>query len=137
EEMMYLPDGSALRMLVVPHPMGGLMMIFEDVTSRLELESSYNTLIAVQKETLDNLEEGVVVYGGNGRVKLWNPSFARLWDLAPETLEGEPHITKIIDKASIFFEEAVWPNTQERMLSLGLERATHEGRFTLKNEKMF
>ena len=72
EDMMYLPDDSALRMLVVPHPMGGLMMTFEDVTSRLELESSYNTLIAVQKETLDNLAEGVAVYGGDGRLKLSN-----------------------------------------------------------------
>jgi PAS domain-containing protein len=32
EDMLHLPDGSALRMLVVPHPMGGLMMTFEDVT---------------------------------------------------------------------------------------------------------
>ncbi|HEY8189782.1 MAG TPA: PAS-domain containing protein, partial [Micavibrio sp.] len=93
EEMLYLPDGQALRMLVIPHPLGGLMMTFEDVTSSLELESSYNTLIAVQKETIDHLDEGVAVFGGDGRLKLWNPSFARLWDLHPEDLEGEPHIT--------------------------------------------
>ena len=136
DDMLYLPDGSALRMLVVPHKLGGLMMIFEDVTSRLALESSYNTLIAVQKETLDNLEEGVVVYGGDGRVKLWNPSFATLWDLAPETLEGEPHITKIIDKAKAFFESAEWATTQERMLSLGLERAMHAGRLSFTNGKL-
>jgi len=55
EDMLYLPDGTALRMLIMPHPAGGLMMTFEDVTSNLELESSYNTLIAVQRETLDNL----------------------------------------------------------------------------------
>ncbi|HBR69024.1 MAG TPA: histidine kinase, partial [Rhodospirillaceae bacterium] len=42
EDMLHLPDGSALRMLVIPNPLGGMMMTFEDVTSRLELESSYN-----------------------------------------------------------------------------------------------
>ena len=75
DEMLYLPDNTALRMLVVPHSMGGLMMTFEDVSSRLQLESSYNTLIAVQKETLDNLGEAVAVFGGDGRIKLWNPAF--------------------------------------------------------------
>lgn len=129
DDMLYLPDGSALRMLVVPHKLGGLMMTFEDVTSRLELESSYNTLIAVQKETLDNLEEGVAVYGGDGRLKLWNPSFARLWAFDPETLEGEPHITIITEKVSSFFNETNWKKNKNDMISLGLERAVNEGRF--------
>tara|TARA_R110002095_G_scaffold27498_3_gene27626 strand:+ start:645 stop:3056 length:2412 start_codon:yes stop_codon:yes gene_type:complete len=128
EDMLYLPDGSAFRMLVVPHKLGGLMMTFEDVTSRLELESSYNTLIAVQKETLDNLAESVAVYGSDGRLKLWNPSFARLWSFDPETLEGEPHVTRIVDKVSGFFNETDWIEIKERMISLGLERSMNEGR---------
>ncbi len=129
EEMLYLPDGSAFRMLVVPHKLGGLMMTFEDVTSRLELESSYNTLIAVQKETLDNLEEGVAVYGGDGRLKLWNPSFARLWGFDPEALESEPHISNIVNKVSHFFNETDWIDIKDHMISIGLERVTNEGRF--------
>lgn len=129
EDMLYLPDGSALRMLVVARKMGGLMMTFEDVTSRLALESSYNTLIAVQKETLDNLEEGVVVYGGDGRLKLWNPSFADLWGFNPETLEGEPHITKIVNKVSSYFNETGWIEIRDQMISLALDRRENEGRF--------
>ena len=129
EDMLYLPDGSALRMLVVPHKIGGLMMTFEDVTSRLELESSYNTLIAVQKETLDNLVEGVVVYGGDGRLKLWNPAFAALWKFDPETLEGEPHITRVVAKMRKFFAAEAWQDSVEALLmSMGLERAFCDGR---------
>ena len=128
EDMLYLPDGSALRMLVVPQSAGGLMMTFEDVTSRLELESSYNTLIAVQKETLDNLAEGVAVYGGDGRLKLWNPSFARLWGLNPEDLEGEPHINSLAVKKKPYFEEGEWPNKREELIAKGLDRVMHEGR---------
>lgn len=127
EDMLYLPDGAAVRMIVMPHPMGGLMMTFEDVTSRLELESSYNTLIAVQKETLDNLAEGVVVYGGDGRLKLWNPSFARLWDLNPEELQGGPHINKIVDRKSSFFVPDDWPAIRKSLVSQGLERETRDG----------
>lgn len=127
EDMLYLPDGSAVRMLVMPHPMGGIMMTFEDVTSRLELESSYNTLIAVQKETLDNLAEGVVVYGGDGRLKLWNPSFAKLWDLNPEELQGGPHINKIVDRKAAFFVPDEWPQIRKSLVAQGLERDVREG----------
>ena len=128
EDMLYLPNGNAVRMLVVPHKAGGLMMNFEDVSSRLELESSYNTLIAVQKETLDNLAEGVSVFGGDGRLKLWNPSFARLWGLHPEDLEGEPHITRIVDRMKGFFEESQWESMRDALIGLALERTMHEGR---------
>ena len=55
EELIHLPDGKTLRLVVTPHPLGGLLMTWEDVTASLALERSYNTLIAVQKETLDNL----------------------------------------------------------------------------------
>lgn len=136
ETMLYLPDGSAVRMFVVPHKLGGIMMTFEDVTSRLELESSYNTLIAVQKETLDNLAEAVAVYGGDGRLKLWNPSFGRLWSLNPEALEGEPHVIQIVDKSCRFFNEEDWVDARERFISLALDRSMNEGRMERTDGKL-
>lgn len=128
EDMLYLPDGSALRMLVLPRPTGGLMMTFEDVTSRLELESSYNTLIAVQKETLDNLAEGVAVFGSDGRLKLWNPALANLWGLHPEDLAGEPHIGALVDKVRSYFEIVDWSVFRETLVALALDRRERGGR---------
>jgi signal transduction histidine kinase len=130
EDMLHLPDGSTLRLLIVPHSMGGLMMTFEDVTSRLQLESSYNILIAVQKETLDNLAEAVAVYGGDGRLKLWNPAFGRLWGLHPEDMAGEPHISKIVDKMKPCFANDNWAAKREELIASGLDRLMHEGRLT-------
>jgi len=108
-------------MLVVPHPMGGLMMTFEDVTSRLALESSYNTLMAVQRETLENLAEGVVVFGSDGRMKLSNPQFAQMWDLNPEDMEGEPHVTQLVEKQRKFFKVG-WQDVEEILTAQGLKR---------------
>ncbi|MCD8526210.1 MAG: PAS-domain containing protein [Alphaproteobacteria bacterium] len=130
EDMLYLPDGSALRMLVVAQSAGGLMMTFEDVTSRLELESSYNTLIAVQKETLDNLGEGVAAFGGDGRLKLWNPSYGRLWHLNPEDLESEPHISRIVEKVKNLFDDDKWDEAKEDMIAMTLDRSMREGRLS-------
>jgi PAS domain-containing protein len=32
EEMVHLPDGTTLRSVAIPHPFGGLLMVWEDVT---------------------------------------------------------------------------------------------------------
>ena len=58
EDVLHLPDGSTLRRVISPHPLGGLQCTYEDVTDRLALERSCNTLLAVQRETLDHLAEG-------------------------------------------------------------------------------
>jgi signal transduction histidine kinase len=127
EDMMYLPDGSALRLLAMPHPMGGLMVTFEDVTSRLELESSYNTLIAVQKETLDNLAEGVAAFGGDGRLRLYNPAFTRLWSLHPEDVEGTPHISRLAARMALTFAEDKAAAAREEIAAHALRREAREG----------
>jgi signal transduction histidine kinase len=131
EDMLYLPDNTALRLLVVPHPMGGMMMTFEDVTSNLELESSYNTLIAVQKETLDNLSEGVAVYGGDGRLKLCNPAFIKQWHLNPEDIDSHPHITDLSKRMAQIFDENKRKDKKEILISHAIQRKINEGRIAV------
>ena len=66
EELLHLPDERTLRLVVSPHPFGGLTFVYEEVTDKLALERSYNTLIEVQRETLDNLYEAIAVFGSDG-----------------------------------------------------------------------
>jgi signal transduction histidine kinase len=118
EELMHLPDERTLRLVVSPHPFGGLTFAYEDVTDRLALERSYNTLIQVQRETLDHLYEGIAVFGSDGRLKLWNPAYAKLWDLPPENLGGEPHVAEITEKMRGFFDEGQdWPGLKARIIA--------------------
>lgn len=139
EDIMYLPNDTVLRRVVVPHSSGGqaggLMITFEDVTSRLALESSYNTLVAVQKETLDNLAEGVAVFGGDGRLKFSNPAYAHMWELHPEDIEGEPHITKLSERLARFFAPEEWPQQKKIVQGLVHDRAAQEGRFMLQDNR--
>lgn len=128
EELMHLPDGRTLRSLVVPHPFGGLMFVAEDVTHTLALESSYNTLMAVQQETLDNLAEGVAVFGGDGRLKLCNPAFQRLWSVDAEQVRGEPHANRLVDYVRPLLDAGGdWDQERERLVSRLLERAADAG----------
>jgi signal transduction histidine kinase len=95
EEPWHLPNGQTIRVVTQPHPFGGLTFLYEDVTARLTLESDYNTLIKVQSATLDTLSEGVAVFGPDGKLKLHNAAFARIWEFDAEDLEEEPHLRTI------------------------------------------
>jgi signal transduction histidine kinase len=95
EHTWHLPGGRTLRVVTTPNPDGGVTYLFHDVTERLDLERRFEELIRVQGETLDNLAEGVAVFGSDGRLRLHNAAFARMWKLAPPTLAERPHIEKI------------------------------------------
>jgi signal transduction histidine kinase len=95
EHTWHLPDGRTLRVVTTPNPDGGVTYLFNDVTERLDLERRFQELIRVQGETLDNLAEGVAVFASDGRLRLSNSAFARMWQLPAETLAGRPHIEAI------------------------------------------
>jgi signal transduction histidine kinase/PAS domain-containing protein len=119
-ELLHLPDGRTLSASVSPHPLGGLIFVYEDVTDRLALESSYNTLIAVQRETLDNLFEAIAVFGSDGRLKLHNPAYRKIWALSDADLAGEPHFSDIVDKTRHFYDDgdgADWSAMRERIIA--------------------
>jgi signal transduction histidine kinase len=136
EDMLHLPDGTSIRVLVVPHPMGGLLMTFEDVTSRLELESSYNTLMAVQRETLNNLAEGLAVFGSDGRIKLWNPAFKNMWQFTDNFLNNEPHMMRIVEKMEPFFDPLDWEIVQEELANNAIVREGRSGRLQLSDGRV-
>jgi len=130
EDLWHLPDGSALRVVAQPHPLGGLLVLYEDVTDRLDLESRYNTLIAVQRETLDNLHEAVAVYGSDGRLKLHNPNYANIWELEPAFLGDEPHFGDILERARHLVHEGDdWSMRKEYLLAQISERHALSGRW--------
>ncbi|RTL53858.1 MAG: PAS domain-containing protein [Bradyrhizobiaceae bacterium] len=95
KDTWYLPDGRAISIVTTPNPEGGVTYLFDDVTESLKLQRQNDGLMRVQRETLDNLAEAVAVFGGNGRARLFNPPFARMWKLAPEALAEQPHIETI------------------------------------------
>lgn len=130
EELWHLPDGTMLRMVAQPHPLGGLLLLFEDVTNSLTLESNYNTLIAVQRETLNNLHEAVAVFGSDGRLKLYNPNYATIWSLEPGFLDGEPHFADILEQSRpLLHIDGDWGDLKARLLAQITERIGRSGRW--------
>lgn len=138
EEFWYLSDGTTHRVLAQPQPLGGLLIVLEDVSDRLALERSYNTLIAVQKETLDSLHDGVGVFGSDGRLKLFNPAFCSLWGMKQEQLKREPHfdqILKSVTKVNIKTKEN-WQKLWQELKSITLGREVCAGRLLFEDNKI-
>jgi signal transduction histidine kinase len=133
EEFFYLPDGKILRAIAIPHALGGILFVYEDVTDRLALERSYNTLIAVQRETLDNLHEGIVVFGENGRLKLCNPIFLKLWNLDEEFTGSEPHVRDVLEKCKPLFVSDQWDSFKNGLVARFQQRQFFAIRFERSN----
>jgi signal transduction histidine kinase len=135
ETQMHLPDGTALRVVTSPHPLGGLVFAYEDVTGHLDLERNYKTLTAVQRATLDNLYEGVCVFGADGRMQLHNPSFARIWKLTAAEGPNGMHIQAFVEhiKAMIQRDEDAKPLDKSRLVAKFMSREAARGRLDLIN----
>jgi len=109
EHLWHLPDRRTLRVVTTPNPEGGVTYLYDDVTERLAMHRRYDALIKVQSETLDHLAEAVAVFGSDGRVRLHNPAFQRLWKLSPEALDQHPHVEAVTAWAQALHDDnKVW-----------------------------
>jgi signal transduction histidine kinase len=109
EHTWHLPDGRTLRVVTTPNPEGGVTYLYDDVTESLDLHRRYDALIKVQSETLDHLAEAVAVFGSDGRVRLHNPAFQRMWKLSPEALDQHPHVEQVTAWCQALHDDsAVW-----------------------------
>ena len=118
QDLLHLPDGRTLLLSISPHPFGGLTFVYEDVSDRLALERSCNTLTKVRRATLDHLFEGIAVYGSDGRLKLHNPAYLALWELSEEDVADEPHIGEIVEKTRALLDNSGdWDARKQRIIS--------------------
>ena len=69
-----------------PHPLGGILLIFSDITDELKLRSRFNAQIQVQRATLDKLNDAVAVFGSDGRLRLHNEAFETFWSLSADRI---------------------------------------------------
>ena len=97
DDLWSLPDGRTLKVVRQPHPMGGLLLLFSDITGELKLKAQYNALIEVQQATLDKLSDAVAVFGSDGRLRLSNEAFASFWNIDPAQLEAAGDFEGVVE----------------------------------------
>ncbi len=116
EELWPLPDGRTLRVVRQRHPLGGLLLLFDNVTQELALRAQYRTLVTVQRATLDNLMEAVAVFGSDGRLRLRNAAFERMWGIAHDSLDDDSTFEDAVTLCRpLFHKEEVWRDIKNRV----------------------
>jgi signal transduction histidine kinase len=97
DEMWDLPDGRTLRVVRQPHPLGGMLLLYSDITGELRLKAQYNALIQVQQATLDKLNDAVAVFGSDGRLRLHNEAFETFWNVSAQALEAAVDFEGVVE----------------------------------------
>jgi signal transduction histidine kinase len=119
KDRWYLPDGRAISVVTTPNPEGGVTYLFDDVTESLDLERRFDGANRMQRETLDSLAEAVAVFGSNGRARLFNPAFAKMWNLSAEELQQNPHISTVETWCKPLYDDAAtWQTIREAITSI-------------------
>lgn len=95
EDDWHLADGSALRVERKVDGARRVVFSFRDITEQVALERRHRRTLAMRRKTLDALESGVALFDPDGRLRLANPAFARLWALDPLHLRLNPHVSDI------------------------------------------
>jgi len=109
EDTWSLPDGRTLSVTRQRHPMGGLLLLFKDITNELDLKTRFNALISTQSATLNSLHEAVAVFGADARMRLSNAAFERLWGLDATLLKDSPDYADVVEACvPLFHDRLVW-----------------------------
>jgi PAS domain-containing protein len=133
QDLMHLPNGKTLRVAVAPHPLGGLLFFYEDITDALTMERQYNTLINVQQETIDQLYEGVSVFSSDNRLKFSNPACAEIWGMTPEDRVPGCHISDFIECIKSYLDYGDdWESFKENTISNLTDRISKTGQLLRK-----
>ncbi|MEZ5850591.1 MAG: ATP-binding protein [Hyphomicrobiaceae bacterium] len=137
EEGWHLPDGRTLHVIIEPRPDGGTTHLYDDVSERLALESRFNAMIGVQRETLNHLKEGVATFGTDGRLRIYNTSFERIWKLSGRMLKEGPHIDQIIALCRVLYDDPRgWSEIARTVTQFSDQRKPSEGQMTRADQSV-
>ncbi|HCU06126.1 MAG TPA: hypothetical protein DIC42_00875, partial [Holosporales bacterium] len=135
EEFIDLPNEDTLRVRIAPYPLGGLIFVYENITDKLNLERGVNTLLAVQKETINHLYEALIVIEKNGKIQFLNQSMERLFHIQnAKTLVGTPFNAWTAIFKNFFLDEKQHTNWTQYLSSLFINRHPINERLFLLND---
>lgn len=130
-----LSNGKTFNVIVSPYQIGGLIFVFEDITDKIALERDYNALSAIQKETLDHLIEGILVFGADNKIKMTNPALRSIWT---DNEYDDLHINEFfeINEAMFTSEEESQEIRSELIAHSTSKRELYSGEIKQQSDKL-
>lgn len=97
EDLLHLLNGRTLRLVRAPYFLGGVLFLYDDITTSLQIERKYNEVIRTQKEVMDSLLDTVMVFGSDNRLKYINNEGRKMLCGSERTMLENKHIAEIIE----------------------------------------
>ncbi|PCH98904.1 MAG: hypothetical protein COB84_00375 [Rhodobacteraceae bacterium] len=110
-----LPDGRTLRVTGRPHLTKGIVFIFEDVTSIVQMSEDFQTKTNELMTILNGASTGLVMIDSKGNILRYNHAFTKLLntDKIPDTVID---LTRILQE--IFEPTPVWGDLRDFVVEL-------------------
>jgi len=96
EDVMHIPEGIILLRVISPHPIGGLIMTYEDVTDTLIMERSYKEKIKINNEAINCIDMGISIINSEGKIETINDAFLEIIDASREDLKKKNNLKDLI-----------------------------------------
>ncbi len=94
-EFMHLPNGQTLRFSIIPSGTNTIIL-FDNLTDVLNIERSYNELMSVYKSIVNKLNQSIIIFGQDGRIRLYNSMFINFTKIDEEFMKSFPHVSDVI-----------------------------------------
>lgn len=124
-----LSGGQTYRVTGCPHPDGAIAFMFEDITSETVRNRRLQEALILNKQILDALNEGIIVFGKDDEIALVNETYSKLW--------GEPasHRSDVLADWAKMVTPADVTKLQNAMRYADNGEQS-QGKLTLKNGKI-
>lgn len=95
EAIWQTPQQKTIKCTVSSYANGGVVCLQEDVTDYLALEHSHSVLTDNLRNTLNALDEGVLLCDMNGKIKVFNSEMSKIFDTE---INLNTHLTTLLKK---------------------------------------
>ncbi len=136
-EYWHLPGGQSLHVVSQSHLQGGLFFTFDDVSEAFQLKASLTSVMAVQRSTLETLEDAVAIFEPDGRLTLHNHAFEKLWRLTDAEVSDHPHFAKLAALCLLRLgRDNIWDIVASAVTATNPERYGQWGNITRSDGKV-
>ena len=133
QDTLHLPSGAIIVCTVTDLP-AGLLLTFQDMSEKVSAARHLNEERSAHQSLLDQLDEGLAVFGAHGRLRYHNPAFRDIWALSPDFGTDEPSLAQFLDATRVHLPvNSSWPTTRDRLAGKLLGRTTYNVRLYLKD----
>ena len=135
EDILYLPSGRIYKRMMNPYPLGGVVMTFDDVSDKVSMERMYNAQLSNQQSILNEIPQALLIFNEEGRLKLWNAPYEKLFDADKNFLQTEPLLMDVLESQKSFWvaSDDLWDLVRQKILTV-LENEKEQAELTTSDD---